>query len=232
MSSEILNTGNRCGHNKDSMKIFRAHRNGFINEAQKTIRMWSVRPSRFLPSARSQRLIKVKRQVRSERREAVASVLCYMMSYTNFATLHLGVVDQGTGKFVRFGCQHMADKTGLSLSRIWGALSDIRKWGYANTIRKSERDSEGELVHTVAVRSISVKLFQELGLFTKFQKFQEKAKKTLKKKLDQIKNRISKETLSAYIRDIEAAEGLETPSDHRNYLKNIAQSLKPPQRTT
>ncbi|WP_250655044.1 hypothetical protein [Alkalimarinus coralli] len=226
MSSATI-SGNRCGHDKNDLKVFREHRNGFINETQKTIRLWASNPFRYLRSARTQRLQKAKRQVRSERREAVASVLCYMMSYSNFATLHLGVVDEGTGKFVRFGCQHMADKTGLSLSRIWQALSDIRKWGYANTIRKSERDTEGELVHTVAVRSISVKLFHELGLFTKFQKFQEKARKKLKKKLNAIQNRISRETFTSYMRDIAAAEGLDSPDDHRNYLKQLAQSLKP-----
>lgn len=227
MVAATHNSGNRCGHNKHKLEIFRENRNQFLNTAQKTIREWAKNPSHFLASSRKERLSKRKRQLRSERREAVASVLSYMMCYSNLATMRLGVVDESSGKFIRFGCQHIADKTGLSLSRIWQALSDLNQWGYIQTVRKSEFDAKGDLVHLVAVRRLHSKLFEELGLLKKFNDFQEKARKKLKKKLNRIQERLSQFTLASYMRDIAKAERLETPNDHRNFIRGLVDDMKP-----
>ena len=216
-------TGNRCNHNPAKPSLYRAQRTKEINTLVKRTRRFYDRPISLFKDLRDTG--NRRRQVRSERRESVVSVLSVILAHYDYGLDRFGVLDQRTGQFRRFGCQFIADKSGLSLPRVWRALTDLRKAGYLFAT-KNTRKVDGELVHDVAVRWLTTRFWSAMNAWSTLEKIAAKSKKRTAKVLTAVQHRITKAHESALRRDYAAKTGRPMPTGARS-VGALLESLKP-----
>ena len=216
-------TGNRCNHDPSKPHLYRAQRTKEINTLVKRVRSFYNRPLSLFKDLRH--LGNRRRQVRSERREAVVSVLAVILAHYDYGQDRFGVLDKQTGQFRRFGCDFIADRSGLSLPRVWRALSDLRKAGYLFATKKT-RKVDGELVHDVAVRWLTSRFWSAMNAWNTLEKIADKAKKRNQKIVQAVKHKITKAHEAALRRDYEARTGRPMPSGAKS-VAAILETLKP-----
>lgn len=216
-------TGNRCNHNPAKPALYRAQRTKEINTLVKRVRRFYDRPLSLFKDLRH--LNNRRRQVRSERREAVVSVLAVILAHYDYGQDRFGVLDAQTGQFRRFGCDFIADRSGLSLPRVWRALADLRKAGYLYAIKKT-RKLDGELVHDVAVRWLTARFWSAMNAWGTLEKIAAKAKKRNAKIVRAVEHRITKAHEAALRRDYEARTGRPMPSGAKS-VSALLEALKP-----
>lgn len=209
-------TGNRCNHDPRKPQHFIAQRTKEINQLVKQVRRFYDRPlSLFRDLRLSGRKSMRSRQIRSERREAVCAVLSVILAHYDYGQDRFGVLDRETGQFRRFGCDFIADRSGLSLPRVWRALSDLREAGYLFAVKKSKR-VDGELVHTVAVRWLTARFWSAMNAWDTLDKISAKAKARSARILKQVQHRITKAHEAALRRDYEARTGRPMPTGSKS----------------
>ncbi|MCG2581937.1 MAG: hypothetical protein KA296_13780 [Marinobacter sp.] len=215
--------GNRCNHDKSKPRLYRAQRTKEINTLVKRVRRFYDRPLSLFKDLRH--LDNRKRQVRSERREAVVSVLAVILAHYDYGQDRFGILDQHTGQFRRFGCDFIADRSGLSLPRVWRALSDLRRSGYLFATKKT-RKVDGELVHDVAVRWLTARFWSAMNAWGTLETIAAKAKKRNARIVRKLKDKLTKAHEAALRRDYEARTGRPMPKGARS-VSAILETLKP-----
>lgn len=199
---------NRCNHDKTAPAHFRAKRNQDLHTLQKRIRRFYDRPVNLFKNLRN--LNNRRRQVRTERREAVCAVLSCLVAFYDYGQDCFGVLDRDTGKFRRFGCEFIQRQTGLSMPRIWRALSDLQKAGYLHTVHKPVV-VDGELVHQVAVRKLTGHLWGALNAWNAIERLAKRAKARNRKLINRLKGALTRRHTAALERDVEARTGRQMP---------------------
>lgn len=216
-------TGNRCNHDPSKPSLYRAQRTKEINALVKRVRRFYDRPASLFKDLRH--MDNRKRQVRSERREAVVSVLAVILAHYDYGQDRFGVLDQQTGEFRRFGCAFIADRSGLSLPRVWRALSDLRRAGYLFATQH-HRKVDGELVHDVAVRWLTSRFWSALDCWGLLEQIAAKAKRRSARVIEAVRDKITRTHEAALRRDYEARFGRPMPTGTKT-VSAILDTLKP-----
>jgi len=160
-------TGNRCGHSPDAPRsylrpVHHNERPSILEEAlNKAIECFYHKPKKFL-----QKLWQLHcnlRQQRSERREAIASVLQVVFHYVELETLRVGLFTPD-GEFISLDLKYIAKKAGISVIRAKRAMDDLISAGYVEAIRQREKKEDGTFKGLPSIRTVKPILFGDLGL--------------------------------------------------------------------
>ncbi|QCP55133.1 hypothetical protein FAZ95_39080 [Trinickia violacea] len=103
------------------------------------------------------------RQMRSERRCAVLAVMLCLIHHLDVVTLKVGI-PTANGFVYHLTMKRIADRTGLTLRRVYRAMSDLRRAGLVTVTRQFRRRENGSTLNLPAVRTVSRLFFDVLGL--------------------------------------------------------------------
>ena len=114
-------------------------------------------------------LEKIKNPIRTKnlkRRIAIAKVTQVMIHCKDTLTLWAAYPDKKKGWEVVTGrgVDYLVKQTGLSLSAVRGALTDMRWERLIETFRRRKRLADGSVVPTTAIRLVRVRLFEVFGI--------------------------------------------------------------------
>ena len=172
-----LGSGNRCGHDPDSPKLFAPPENH--KDRPPILVKWIERVKKFyedpmsIPSLATvlfKRKTKLDlsidhtmRQMRSERREACCSLLGAIAHYLDLPSLCLSVPqDDGSLRPIRLDT--LAEAAGLSMRRAERAMRDIVEAGLVTAHHRCEEIAEGVYVGRAAIRVVKTTFFALFGL--------------------------------------------------------------------
>ncbi len=125
----------------------------------------------WLRSPRLMRLRRVRsnRRKRTERRCAHVLVLQFLLAHVDLVTLQCVV--GGSQGLRPPSVDEIAARTGLSLGRVEGVISELAHVGYLRTKRRhavvEQSDGSTTIVNQVAVRWLTPTLFEDLGLLAR-----------------------------------------------------------------
>jgi Mn-dependent DtxR family transcriptional regulator len=196
--SHLDSRGNWCGHDPENPRYYEPPEDHGIRpdvlvEAQDNLILFYETPKKFLPSLHVVR--ETMRQERTEGREADSSILQLLLHYTDLVSLRAGVPLE-TGSFLPLSVQFVAEKLNLSLKRVLRALSRLKKAGYLIVHQRYKKGENGENDYTglVAIKCLTVKLFNELGISpAKLELRRKKAAARLKKMCRDFKDKVQEE---------------------------------------
>jgi DNA-binding transcriptional ArsR family regulator len=103
------------------------------------------------------------RQMRSERRCAVLAVLLCLIHDMDVVTLKVGKPTPD-GFVYHLTMKRIADRTGLTLRRVYRAMSDLSRAGLVTVTRQFRKAEDGAITNLPAVRTVSRLFFDVLGL--------------------------------------------------------------------
>ena len=98
------------------------------------------------------------RQVRSERREAIAAVSQVLLHYLELSTLRVGFY-VGLNKFIHLDIEYIAKKANLSFSRAKRAITALAEAGYIKITRQYKKKEDGTFDGEPSIREIAVQFF-------------------------------------------------------------------------
>jgi uncharacterized protein YxeA len=162
---QAIISGNRCGHMPDAPRFFNPpdHHKQRPAILDRAIDAWEVvyrKAKKFFKKLATSH--NNGRQVRSERREAIASISQVMLHYLELSTLRVGFYVGS--KFVHLDQEYMAKKAGLSLSRAKRAIADLEEEGYVKITRQYKKKEDGTFEGEPSIREITVQFFIDLGM--------------------------------------------------------------------
>jgi hypothetical protein len=161
---QVIVSGNRCGHVPDEPRFFNRpdhhkRRPSVLENAIEKLKDVYRRPKKFFKKLAT--FHPHDRQVRSERREAIASVFQVLLHYLDLSTLRVGF--WADNKFVPLDLVYIAKKASIGLLRARRAISDLVQAGYIKTSRQFDKKEDGSFAGLPAIREISVQAFIDLG---------------------------------------------------------------------
>lgn len=118
-------SGNKCGHEPDHPRLrlrWRPPKHSIVQDVAKRAREFYWRPSRIEPLSGGP----TERETRTERREALALVIQAVIARTDFLTGWVVCPDPRDGGVIGVDRERLATETGLSVSRVDRALSDLK----------------------------------------------------------------------------------------------------------
>ena len=162
---QAIVSGNRCGHVPDAPRFFNPpdHHKRRPAVLDRAIDAWEVvyrKAKKFFSKLATSH--DNGRQVRSERREAIAAIAQAILHYLELSTLRVGFYVGN--KFVHLDIAYLAEKAGLSLSRAKRAIADLAEAGYVKVIRQYKKKEDGTFEGKPSIREITVQFFIDLGL--------------------------------------------------------------------
>ena len=162
---QAIVSGNRCGHVPDAPRFFNPpdHHKRRPAVLDRAIDAWEVvyrKAKKFFNKLATSH--DNGRQVRSERREAIAAVSQVMLHYLELSTLWVGFY-VSHNKFIHLDIEFIANKAGLSFSRAKRAIADLEEEGYVKTTRQYKKKEDGTFEGEPSIREISVQFFIDLG---------------------------------------------------------------------
>jgi hypothetical protein len=178
-------SGNRCGHDPQNPNLsppnpIRKGKGGpprILSLAAELAKEWFWNPQKC-PLLD----IKTDRQTRSERREAIQVVLEYLLSRLDLVTLCVGTPTLNHG-FVDLGMNSIVEGTGLGQRRCERAIGDLKEAGFMEVSQPRHRNEDGKYVGLRAIRCLTARLFEWLGLGSMLAKERSRASQALKKRL-------------------------------------------------
>jgi hypothetical protein len=159
-------SGNRCGHVPDAPRFFNSpdHHKRRPTVLDRAIDQWQVvyrKAKKFFRKLATTHTDG--RQVRSERREAIAAVSQVLLHYLELSTLKVGFY-VGLNKFIHLDIEYIANKAGLSFSRAKRAITALAEAGYIKTTRQYKKKEDGTFDGEPSIREIAVQFFIDLGM--------------------------------------------------------------------
>lgn len=149
-----------------------ADRPKILQRIGKAVRDYYATPTKILPTLNAAN--GSKRQQRSERREACCSVLGVMIHYLDLVTLRVGIPQpDGSMAGIPMDSKDLDDGThitgiaelaGITISRAEEAISDLKAAGIITVHPICEKIEEGIYKGYAAIRTVSSKLFDAMGL--------------------------------------------------------------------
>lgn len=169
----MKSTGNKCGHNKKNPKLELK----FIASNRPTViksMIWRIKGFYYNPASIPALMNSLgsKRLRRSESRESIALVLSCILKYTNIASSN-GVGWIKNNKFHFLSYKNICNQTGLSLSRVERAMKAIKSTKLVSVIQQCKTNNDGTKTAETAIKFVSNKLFQLLGLSSKLAKYRQ-----------------------------------------------------------
>ncbi len=168
----IKTHGNRCGHNKNVLPVFKLPENAKKRPPVtallfKKISNYFSNPKGVLPKLNDARKKRKKsgetRQQRSERREACTFLIGAILSRLDLVTMRVGCpVDDK--EFVGIKLESLAEIAGISFSRAERAMHDLVKAGLIGVVQKCEKLADGTYRGYAAIRLVSTELFKAFNL--------------------------------------------------------------------
>lgn len=154
-------TGNLCGHHPLTPRFFhgKGNRPDTLKLAQENAAKYYANPDKYLMNL--QTLNGKTAQQRSERREAIATVMQVLLQYTDLLTLQVGTLVAG-GDMVAMQATFLAQKTGWGLKRCYRAIKDAARAGYIS-IQYQRYKRFGKILSTRFIK-IFPKCFHHLGI--------------------------------------------------------------------
>lgn len=114
------------------------------------------------------------RQKRSERREACGVLLACLVHRVDLVTLRVGIPMEG-GRFKAYTDQELARMTGLGIRRLERAMQDLVEMGLVQVRKRCQKEQDGQYRGIAAIRTISIRFFELIGLGKKLKKERSKA---------------------------------------------------------
>lgn len=180
-----------CQHFKEAPLLYKpaeAWRPDVCNKLAKRAQDWYEKPRRYLKSIR---ILNIRRQKRSERREAIKLVIGVLAEYLELCSLRLGTYNK-TGEFRPLTVNFIRDKINqrrshgepINIRRVQRALGDLVKAGYLTISRQFRRIALDNFIGLASIRELTPKFFYELGVHHKtLYGWREWKRKQLEKKI-------------------------------------------------
>ena len=158
--------GNRCGHAPDVPRFFcpPVHHKQRPTVLDRAIDKWEEvywKAKKFFMKLAT--FHAHGRQVRSERREAIAAVSQVLLHYLELSTLRVGFY-VGHDKFIHLDVKYLAKKANLSFSRAKRAITALAKAGYIKITRQYKKKENGAFDGKPSIREVAVQFFIDLGV--------------------------------------------------------------------
>lgn len=162
---QAIVSGNRCGHVPDAPRFFNPPDNhkrrptvldraiDKLQEVYLKVRTFSGKLATSHDDGR---------QVRSERREATASVAQVLLHYLDLSTLRVGF--SAGSKFIGLDLKYIAKKANLSVSRAKRAIAALIRDGYIKVSRQYKKKEDGTFSGEPSIREITVQFLIDLGI--------------------------------------------------------------------
>ena len=163
---QAIVTGNRCGHSPDAPRFFSPPESHKRRPAvlDRAIDQWEVvyrKAKKFFKKLATSHIDG--RQVRSERREAIAAVSQVLLHYLELSKLRVGFY-VGLNKFIHLDIEYIAKKANLSFSRAKRAITALAEAGYIKITRQYKKKEDGTFNGEPSIREIAVQFFVDLGM--------------------------------------------------------------------
>lgn len=179
--------GNRCGHDPHNPRLsppepIKKGLGGLpaiLALAAERAKEWFFNPGKCGPLQGEDG-----RQMRSERREAIQVVLEFMLSRLDLATLCVGTPTMNSG-FIDVDMKTVVTGTGLNQRRCERAIRNLKEAGFMEIHQPRHINEEGKYVGLRAIRVVSRKLFEWLGLGSMLERERKKASRRLARKAAQ-----------------------------------------------
>jgi predicted transcriptional regulator len=201
----IKTHGNRCGHNKNVLPVFKLLENSKKRPPVtalmfKKISNYFSNPKGVLPKLNDARKKRKKsgetRQQRSERREACIFLLGAVLSRLDLVTMRVGCPINDKD-FTGIKLESLADIAGISFTRAERAMHDLVNAGLISIEQKCEKLADGTYKGYAAIRLVSTELFKSFNLFEELKEAREKLAKRAAKKLKDVMPLSLKELIQA-----------------------------------
>ena len=159
-------TGNRCGHDPQNPRLSppAAIRTGpggpprILSLAAEKAKEWFFSPGQCPPLQTSPQ-----RQTRSERREACQVVLEFLLGRLDLASLCLGTPTL-SGGFIDLDMKTIVTGTGLGQRRCERAIGQLKAAGFMTVKQPRLQTAPGQYLGLRAIRVLTARLFEWLGL--------------------------------------------------------------------
>jgi hypothetical protein len=215
-------TGNRCGHYPKRPQLtpalpIRKGKGGLpriLSLAAERAKAWYSHPQKCHV------LNKGSRQTRSERREAYQVIIETVLSFLDLASLCLGVPTLDNG-FVDVDMKTLVAAVGINQRRCERAIADLKEAGLMEVKQPRKLNEHGDYVGLRAIRVVTVRFFEFLGLAPMLQKERAKAAERLRRKAMQMNKKLTDLTRRAShgIRSMFTRPRLFSP-ENREILEN------------
>lgn len=163
---QAIVSGNRCGHTPDAPRFFcpPGHHKRRPPVLDRAIDKWEEvyrKAKKFFKKLATSH--DNGRQVRSERREAIAAVSQVLLHYLELSTFRVGFY-AGFNKFIHLDIEYIAKKANLSFSRAKRAITALAEAGYIKITRQYKKKEDGTFDGEPSIREISIQFFIDLGI--------------------------------------------------------------------
>jgi len=175
--------GNKCEHNPLKPRQFIAPashkpRWDFLAKASRNLHHYYRNPTQWLYDLWINRYIDNDNhyhQMRSERREAMVSILQVILHYLDISTLEIKVVEEGSAFIPTV--EWLANKAGVTLKRAYRCLNDLRYAKYLSFGERWKSYADGtKFKGLAAIKMVSKKLLIHLGISEKLLSARQKRK--------------------------------------------------------
>jgi hypothetical protein len=176
--------GNWCGHDKDKPRFFHGKsthkkRPVVLETAKTAAQQFYHTPGKFLRGLSVVR--SSKRKIRTESREAIASVIQVLMHYLDLATLRF-VMPMTDGGLFCPTMKFISKAAGIGEKRLSRAIALLKKAGYISINERYKKDGD-DFIGLSAVKCVRPQLFLALGISLKdLKKQRQHASKALRAK--------------------------------------------------
>ncbi len=158
--------GNGCGHHPKQLREYNRPLNhkprpSILEQAIKNAAQYYHAPKKFLKKLSALHL--KNRRKRSERREAITSVLQVLLHYIELISLKVGI-NTPASEVISFDIHFIANKAGIEPIRARRAMKDLVKAGYLKISRQWTRKDDGDYIGLPSLREFTLKFFHDLGI--------------------------------------------------------------------
>ena len=158
--------GNRCGHDPEQLREYHRPphhkpRPSILEQAIQNAAHYYNAPKKFLKKLGA--LHPKNRRKRSERREAITSVLQVILHYIELISFKVGM-NTTTSEVISLDIHFIADKAGTTPIRARRAIKDLVKAGYIKLSRQWTRKNDGSFVGLPSIREVTLEFFHDLGI--------------------------------------------------------------------
>jgi hypothetical protein len=181
-SISAIPSGNRCGHDPENPRLspIIPIKSGpgcpprILSLAAERAKEWFFAPEKC-PLFRADS----ERQLRSERREAIQVVLEFLLSRLDLASLCVGTPTMKDG-FIDLDMKTIALGTGLGQRRCERAIRNLKGAGFMDVKQPRFQSEDGRYFGLRAIRLLTVRFFEWLGLGPMLARERARASKALK----------------------------------------------------
>ena len=217
-------TGNRCGHDRQHPIVKLVYE--VSSSIPKVLQEFCSRVERFNFDRHCLSPLRLaknsKRLRRSESAESITLVLKCIGKYTDLVTFKVGYYHRN--RWINLSYKKIARVTGLSVSRVQRAMSELQRGGFigVHEIREKVINQHGHemIISKTAIKNVNLGLFAYFGLASIIERERKKAVKRLRQREEQDRAEAAKE----YIPD--CAKGLKGFAQAKATMQALKYQMK------